>query len=289
MASCFPPVLLLSFSYEPVTASGFLALELFGTIPIRIVDILEIGIVSYILYKLYLLMRGTIAVQIFFGVMALYLVQVMVTAADMTMLRALFGSISEVFVLAVIILFQPEIRRLLLLIGQNPLVRRFVNEPAQDELVDEVVAAVSEMSRNRIGALMAFERSTGLRNYIETGAPLNAQLTRDLLITIFFDQNPLHDGAVILRNGKIEAARCILPVSTSMRLSPHLGLRHRAAVGLTEQTDAFVIIVSEERGTISISKNGELVSDLSANELRVQLSEALTNQSPAQGELTPAD
>ena len=139
---------------------------LFDTIPVRIVDVLEIGIVAYILYKLYQLMRGTIAVQIFFGVMALYLMQVIVTAAEMTMLRRLFQWVSEVFVIAVITLFQPEIRRLLLLLGQNPLVRRLVNSPAREELIAEVVAAVEEMSRKHIGALIAFERSTGLRSYM---------------------------------------------------------------------------------------------------------------------------
>lgn len=260
-------------------------------IPIRLVDLLEIAIVAYILYKLYQLMRGTIAVQIFLGVMALYLVQVIVTAMGMTMLPALFRSIGEVAVLAVIILFQPEIRRLLLLLGQNPLVRRFVSSSAQDEMIEEVTAAVGEMSRERIGALLAFERSSGLRNYIETGTPLQARVSRDLLITLFYGQNPLHDGAVILQNRRIEAARCILPVSTSMKLSPHLGLRHRAAVGLTEQTDAFVVIVSEETGTISVAQDGELISNLSTSELRAHLIEAFTNQSTPspQSELKPAE
>ena len=266
-------------------------MELIDTpIPIRLVDLLEIAIVAYILYKLYQLMRGTIAVQIVLGVMALYLVQVIVTALGMTMLPALFQSISEVAVLAVIILFQPEIRRLLLLIGQNPLVRRFVSSSKHDEMIEEVVGAVTEMSRERIGALIAFERSTGLRNYIETGTPLQAAVSRDLIITLFYGQNPLHDGAVIISNRRLEAARCILPVSTSMKLSPHLGLRHRAAVGLAEQTDAFVVIVSEETGTISVARNGELRSRLSGSDLRAQLTEAFTSQAaPPRGELAPAD
>lgn len=253
-------------------------------IPIRVVDLIEIGLVAYVLYKLYLLMRGTIAVQISLGLMALYLLQVLVTAADMTMLRSLFESISQVFVLAVIILFQPEIRRVLLLLGQNPLVRRLVNAPAQEALVNEVVLAVGEMSDSRIGALVVFERSTGLRNYSETGAMLHAEMSRDLLITIFHGQNPLHDGAVIIRNGRIEAARCILPVSTSMKLSPNLGLRHRAAVGLAEQTDAFVIVVSEETGHISIATNGELISNLAVNELRMFLADALRPKDAAEAE-----
>ncbi len=254
-------------------------------IPIRVVDLIEIGLVAYVLYKLYQLMRGTIAVQIFGGIIALYIVQLLVTAADMTILKALFGSISEVFALAVIILFQPEIRRLLLLLGLNPLVRRFMRSSAQQERIEEIVLAVNDMSSRKIGALIAFERSTGLRSYIETGAPLQAQISRDLLITIFYSQNPLHDGAVIIRDGRIEAARCILPVSTNMKLSTKLGLRHRAAVGLTELTDAFVIVVSEETGKVSIASNGELKTDVSLSLLDEYILEALapslaTDESP---------
>lgn len=259
-------------------------------IPIRVVDLLEIAIVAFVLYKLYQFMRGTIAVQIFLGLMALYAVQVAVTAVDMTMLPALFSKISEVFVLAIIILFQPEIRRVLLLLGRNPLVRRFVSSSAQDDALSEATAAVAEMSKDRIGALIAFERSSGLRNYVETGTRIQASVTRDLLITIFYGQNPLHDGAVIISNRRIEAARCILPVSTSMKLSPHLGLRHRAAVGLTEQTDAFVVVVSEETGNISVSVDGELISNLSINELRGHLRDAFTTRSAAEvSELASVD
>jgi len=244
-------------------------------IPIRVVDLLEIGLVAYILYKLYQLMRGTIAVQIFAGILALYIIQLMVTAADMTILRALFGSISEVFVLAVIILFQPEIRRLLLLLGQNPLVRRFMRSPAQQERIGEIVSAIEDLSKRRIGALIVFERSTGLRSYIETGAQLHAQVSRDLLVTIFYSQNPLHDGAVIMRDARIEAARCILPISTNMKLATNLGLRHRAAVGITEVSDAFVIVVSEETGQISTASNGELKANISIALLDNYIVEAL--------------
>jgi len=244
-------------------------------IPIRLVDLLEIVIVAYMLYKLYLWMRGTIAVQIFVGILALYLIQIFVTAADMTIFRAIFSSLSEVFVLAVIILFQPEIRRLLLLLGQNPLIRRFMQSPAQMERISEIVSAAEDMSTNRIGALIVFERSTGLRSYIETGTQLNATVTRDLLISIFFAQNPLHDGAVIIRDARIDAARCILPVSSNMKLGSHLGLRHRAAVGITELSDAFVIVVSEETGKISVASNGELKQGISTEQLRNYVTDAL--------------
>lgn len=251
-------------------------MTIFQIIELRLVDVIEIGVVTYLLYRLYQWMRGTIAVQISLGLGALYLIQVLVSALNMTILSRLFEYIGGVFVLALIIIFQPEIRRLLLMIGQNPLVRRFVDSTGQEQVVDATVSAVEIMSEQRIGALIAFQRSTGLRSYIETGAELNAEPSRDLLISIFQGKNPLHDGAVIIRNRRIEAARCILPVSTSMKLSPQLGLRHRAAVGLTEQTDAFVVVVSEETGNISISRDGALISNLTPEELRTYLTNALT-------------
>lgn len=258
-------------------------------IPIRLIDIVEILIFAYILYKLYVLMRGTIAVQIFIGVLALFLVQFIVTLLDMRMLGSLFGLLSDVFVLAVIILFQPEIRRLLLALGQNPLVRRFVKLPESEQVVTEVVEAVAHLSRQRIGGLIAVERATGLRSYSETGTALQAKVTRDLLVTIFYSANPLHDGAVIIRDRRIEAARCILPVSSSMKLSPHLGLRHRAAVGLSELTDAFVVVVSEETGRISFASDGNLETDVSIDELQGYLGRILLQQASESSELAVAE
>jgi diadenylate cyclase len=242
-------------------------------------DVIDIGLVAYLLYRLYRLMRGTIAVQIALGLGALFLVQFLVQFADLTVLSAFFSNFNQVFVLAVIIIFQPEIRRLLLELGRNPLVRRFVSTTDESAIVDETVTAVEHMAEHDIGALIAFQRNTGLRSYIETGKQLQAEVSHDLLVTIFHGQNPLHDGAVIINDRRIEAARCILPVSTSMKLSPQLGLRHRAAVGLTEQTDAFVVVVSEETGNISVSRDGALISNITTNELRTYLTSALTNQS----------
>lgn len=247
-------------------------------IPLRIVDFVEIAAVSYILYKLYRFMRGTIALQILIGLVALYVVQVIVTAVDMTMLPALFSSIGEVAVLAVIILFQPEIRRVLLLVGRNPLIRRFVRSPVREQAMEEVLEAVDAMSKDRVGALIAFERSSGLRNYTETGVPVKGNVSCGLLIAIFHGQNPLHDGAVIISGDRLEAARCILPISSNIKPGGALGLRHRAAMGLSEQTDAFVVVVSEETGAISVSVDGELRQNLSADALRASLAEAFTHR-----------
>jgi diadenylate cyclase len=255
-------------------------LTIFEILRFGIGDMVEIALVAYVLYQLYRLMRGTIAVQIAFGLGALFVLQIVVWVFDMTVLVTIFNYFNQVFVLAVIVIFQPEIRRLLLtvssIMSKSPLVRRFVSQNNQNEIVTETVEAVEEMSGSRIGALIAFQRATGLRSYIETGEPLQAKLSSDLLLTIFYGQNPLHDGAVIVNDRRVEAARCILPVSTSMKLSPQLGLRHRAAVGLTEQTDAFVVVVSEETGNISVSRDGALITNITPDELRTYLTSALS-------------
>ena len=251
-------------------------MNFFGIIPIRLFDLLEIAVVAYALYKLYMWMRGTLAVSILVGLMALYLVQFLVDATGMKILQAMFGSLSEIYVLAVIIIFQQEIRRVLLLLGQNPLLRRFITSPAHDEMITEAVSAIETMSNTHTGALIVFMRSTGLRSFMETGESLQARVSRDLVVSLFWSQNPLHDGAVIIANGRVEAARCILPVSSSQKLSTQLGLRHRAAVGLTEQTDAFVVVVSEETGNISVVEHGVLQAGLGINELQTCLTDALS-------------
>jgi diadenylate cyclase len=260
-----------------------------GFVPFGWQDAIDVAIVAFLVYQLYRLIRGTIAVQVSFILLGIYIVDVLVRAAGLTTLRALFGAISEVFVLAVIILFQPEIRRLLFMLGRNPLVRRFVATPAREKAVNELVAAVTEMSENRIGSLTALARSSGLRNYAESGTPINADVERDLLTSIFFPNSPLHDGAVIIEDQKITAARCILPVSEARRLDPHLGLRHRAAVGLTERTDAFVVVTSEETGRISVAENGVIHTGLSPQELRSRLNEALVQSNPEEPPPTPVE
>jgi len=272
-----PTELCALFSHLPEAYVKILEIIGFGP-----VDAIEVVVVAYILYQLYRLMRGTIAVQIALGLGALFLVQEIVDLAGMTVLPKVFDYLNQVFVLAVIIIFQPEIRRLLLLLGKNPIIRRFVSTTDQTETIDETVSAMEEMSDRQIGALIAFQRSTGLRSYVETGERLRAEVSHDLLLSIFYGKNPLHDGAVIINDQRVEAARCILPVSTSMKLSPQLGLRHRAAVGLTEQTDAFVVVVSEETGDISVSRDGALISNITPEELRTYLVSALTGKSASQ-------
>lgn len=240
---------------------------------IRVQDILEIGLVTLMLYKLYSVMRGTIAVQIMLGIGALLVVLVVVNAADMTILSFFLGSITDVFVLALIILFQPELRRLLLLLGQNPIVRRMLTarESTEDRIVRAVTEAVLSLSEHRTGALIVFERENGLRSYAETGTLLQATLDRDLIQTIFYGKNPLHDGAVIIQGNLLMAARCILPVTGRTDIDPNLGLRHRAALGLSEVSDALVVVVSEETGAISLAYEGRLYRPIKRDELYSKL------------------
>ncbi len=245
-----------------------------GFVPLDWFDVLDIAVVAFLVYRAYRFVQGTIALQIAFALLGIYLLDVVVRAAGLVALGALFGAVSEVFVLAVIVLFAPEIRRFLFLMGRNPLVRRFVASTPRARINAEVVAALAEMSENRVGTLIAFARSTGLRNYIESGTRIHADVERDLITSIFYPNSPLHDGGVIIQGQKIEAARCIFPVSEASGLAPHLGLRHRAAIGLTERTDAFVVVTSEETGRLSVVENGRLDYGLSVGEVEARLNAA---------------
>jgi diadenylate cyclase len=172
---------------------------------------------------------------------------------------------------AAIVIFQSDIRRALAHFGQAPFFRYFNRLEAADEVVEEVVVAATMLAQQKVGAIVAIEREIGLRNYIESGIPLDAALTYDLLVTIFRPGSPLHDGAVILQEGRIAAAACFLPLTVNPRLSRELGTRHRAAIGLTEESDAAAVVVSEETGTISIALNGEIERGLTPDDLRTRL------------------
>ncbi|MEM0963196.1 MAG: diadenylate cyclase CdaA [Bacteroidota bacterium] len=254
-----------------------------GFVPVEEKDLLDIAIMAVLVYQGYRLIRGTIAVQVAVALLGIYAVNEIVRFIGLTTLSTVFGAVGDVFVLALLILFAPEIRQALFLLGRNPLVRRLVTQPPRQKITDEVMAAIQEMSRDRVGSLIAFARSTGLRNYIESGTQISADVERDLLTAIFFPNSPLHDGAVIVQGQKVEAARCILPVSDARHLDAHLGLRHRAAVGLTERTDAFVIVTSEETGRISVAENGRLDVGLSLAEVEKRLLDAF---SPDRGTAT---
>ena len=256
-------------------------MTLFGIIPVRPVDLLEIVVVGYLLYRLYKSMRGTPAVSIFVGLLAVLLVQELAGYSGMKILQALSESLSDIYLLAAIIIFQPELRRVLLLVSRAPLLRKFIARGSRPELVTEVVEAVRKLSETKTGALIAIKRLNDLRTYADRGERIDALTGRDLILALFYSRNPLHDGALILSSNRIEAARCILPVTRNLDLSPELGLRHRGAVGLTEKTDAYVIVVSEETGQVSVAEYGE-IKPIQARELYQQLADALDKDMDAE-------
>ncbi len=254
-------------------------------IEIKFLDILDILLVALLLYELYNLLKGTVAINIFFGIVAFYLLWKLVTALDMEMLSEIFGAFISVGFIALIVVFQPEIRKFLLMLGTPGFIKKkrhrllfwkFDVGSAIQLDVDEIIDACRHMSETKTGALIVIANRSGLEQHVETGERIDARISDALLESIFFKNSPLHDGAVIIRNNKIVAARCILPVSSRPDIPGHFGLRHRSAVGLTEQSDAIAIIVSEETGNISYSVGGDLTEKVSSISLKNMILEELS-------------
>lgn len=251
-----------------------------GFLTIRFLDIIDILLVGLLIYFLYKLVRGTIAFNIFLGFLSIYLFWLMVEALNMQLLTAILGQFISVGVIALLIVFQQEIRRFLLLIGKNsflfnkdfnwkrllPWNWKFQKPQGLD--YGPLVEACKNMARARTGALIVIAKTSELRFYASTGTPIDSEITTKLIESIFNKRSPLHDGAMIIVKNRIKAASCILPVSDSDTINPNLGTRHRAAVGVSEQTDALAIVVSEERGTISVARNGQLSQKLNAKGLQ---------------------
>ena len=246
-------------------------------ITIRFLDVLDILLVAFLLYQLYMLIKGTVAFNIFIGLFLVYLFWLLVRALNMELLDAFMGQFIGVGVLALIVVFQPEIRRFLLLIGSNPQVNKLLGldklfstgkfKSASGQQLKMIVRACEDLARSKTGALIVIAQNSELREYIRTGEKINARISDALLETIFFKNTPLHDGAVIINGNKITAARCIMPLTNKEDLNPLLGLRHRAAIGITENTDALAIVVSEEKGEISVAQSGKLSQNISVIEL----------------------
>jgi diadenylate cyclase len=234
---------------------------------IRMWDVLDILIVSFILYRVFLLIKGTRAVQMVFGLGVLLLALIFSRWAGLYTLNWLVQSFMSQVVLVILVLFQPELRRALAHMGQNTLFSS-LSPIESSKFLDEIVKAAVSLANRRIGALVVLERETDLRNIIDMGTPLEARVSKELLLSIFHPTSPLHDGAVVVQEGRIAAAGCFLPLSMSQSVAKELGTRHRAALGLTEETDAVVIVVSEETGTISMVQAGKLDRDLDAVTLR---------------------
>ncbi len=254
--------------------------ELF--IKIRILDIIDILLVAFLMYQVYLLIRGTVAMNIFIGILSVYLIWLIVKALNMELLGSILGQVIGVGVIALIIVFQQEIRRFLIFIGNQYFTNQkfslenlfFMDVPTRAGIkIKSVIKACITMAESKTGALIVLARKSNMKIYAETGDILNAQTSSRLLISIFNKESPLHDGAVILKGEKVYAARCILPVTENPNLPPSLGLRHRAALGMSEQTDSMVIVISEQTGKISIANNGHLELDLDPKELMQRLEE----------------
>ncbi len=250
--------------------------ELFkiGFLTINFSDLLDVLIVSFIVYKLYTLLRGTIAAQIFIGLLIIFVFSFIAEATNLRAVSWLLQLITGVWVIAFVILFQPEIRRLLVLLARNPIFKIFIKSEVPDSA--EIVAeSAFDLSQQQHGALIVLVRDTGIRGFIETGELLNSRLSKGLLTSIFFPKSPLHDGAVIVEGNLIEAARCTLPLSQTTTVDGEtLGMRHRAGLGISEQADVISVIVSEETGSISVAENGILTTGLSKDSLKKKLEKA---------------
>jgi diadenylate cyclase len=234
-------------------------------------DAFDVLIVAFVIYQVLLLIRGTRAMQMAIGVGFLVSVYYLATLGGILQTIQIIISHSFPFLMfAIIALFAVEIRRGLAHIGKNPLLRRFSSHSII-ETYDEIVLAATSLSSQRIGGLIVLERDIGLKNYIESGVALDAQLSFDLLVTIFSPDAPLHDGAVIIQKDRIAAAACFLPLTVNPRLSKELGTRHRAAIGVTEESDAVVVVVSEESGIISLVVGGIIERELDGESLRDRL------------------
>jgi uncharacterized protein (TIGR00159 family) len=237
-------------------------------------DVVDILVVAFIIYRIVLLIRGTRTAQILLGFAVLGCAYFLSRWADLLTLNWILDHFLTYLILVILILFQDDIRKGLAQVGTQPLWwggRRYL-EP---KVIEEVVASASALSERRLGALIVLERETGLRDVVERGVAMDASVERELIHSIFLSGSPIHDGAVIISSGRIVAAGCVLPLSTSRRLRKTLGTRHRAALGLSERTDAVVILVSEERGMMSVAWHGKLYEDLSPLDLRGFLHEVI--------------
>ena len=251
-----------------------------GFLTIDWIDILDIILVAFLLYQVYKLIQGSIANKVFFGYILIYVVYLVAKALGMELLSAILGQFMNVGVLALLIIFQQEIRRFLMMLGrstsirENTFLKKFYTPKASVESVttiQSIIEATKAMATTHTGALIVIEKEDDLKKYIESGDVIDAEVSKRLILNIFHKNTPLHDGAIIIKDGRLAAARCMLPVSESGTISPALGFRHRAAFGMSEQTDAAIIVVSEEKGEISFVNHGGIFRNMSVNDLESKL------------------
>ncbi|MFA6949857.1 MAG: diadenylate cyclase CdaA [Lentimicrobiaceae bacterium] len=255
-----------------------LALPFF--IGLRLLDVIDIFLVALLLYELYNLVKGTAAINILLGIIAIFLAWRLVKILEMELLSEILGAFISVGFIALIVVFQPEIRKFLLLVGTPNFIKkknnrflfwkiRYTND--ENLSIDPIVQACHKMSNSKTGALIVIGKINELAEFIESGETIDARISEQLIENIFFKNAPLHDGAVIIMNNKIKAASCILPVSKNADFPANFGLRHRAAVGITEKSDAIALVVSEQTGHISWCKEGHINTDLQPSQLKTLL------------------
>jgi uncharacterized protein (TIGR00159 family) len=260
-----------------------------GFLEVSWIDLIDISLVAILLYQVYKLIKGSLAMNIFLGILALYLIYLIVKAAQMELLATILGQFMGVGVLAMIILFQPEIRKFLLMIGRTTEINRddffktitnWRTEHQEDFDVPQLIEALKTLKATHTGALIVFSRDIELKFYAETGDALNAEVNKRLILSIFNKHSPLHDGAVIIYKGRITAARCVLPVSENDHLPPHFGLRHRSAIGMSEITDTLVLAISEETGRLILARNGKYLRALKLKQVEQRILEYLHKEEP---------
>ena len=244
---------------------------------IGVLDIIDIVVVAYFLYRVYLMLKNTRAATLVKGLLVLVGFMIICRAVNLHVISWLLEKSMTVIMVALPVVFQPELRRALEQIGRGKLFRKGseLDEQELDAMLDSVAHATKIMSASKVGALMVFERATGLVERIETGVPIDGVVSSGLIQNIFVKDTPLHDGAVIIRGNRVVAACCLLPLTENRNLSQELGTRHRAAIGMSEQSDAMVLVVSEETGAISIARNGELMRYLTVDDVKEILRNAI--------------
>lgn len=242
------------------------------------IDFIDVFLVALLLYYAYRLIKGTVAINIFIGIIIIYGAWRLTDFLNMELLTGIFGGFMKVGIIALIVVFQPEIRKFLLMVGSTNFGRRrkflqqinFLKTETNDETdVDAVISACNKMSMSKTGALIVFERNNNLDFLSQSGDEMNIKVTQPIIESIFFKNSPLHDGAIVISNNIVKATRVILPVNNEKNIPQRFGLRHRAAIGVTEKTDALALVVSEETGHISYFKDGEFVVFEDINELNI--------------------
>ncbi len=241
-------------------------------------DVIDILIVAFLIYRIFLYLSETRAIQILVGLFLVLIMSVIAKFLHLYTLSFIFNNLLTIGIFALIVIFQPEIRRILARMGEKQF-GIFSSEEEAEKVIEEIVRATASMSEDRIGALIVIERDVNLDNYVESGTVINGEISKELLITIFWPGTPLHDGATIVKQNRVYKAGAFLPLSLNPNLPQTVGTRHRAAIGITEETDAVAVVVSEETGAVSVSYTGKMIKNLDPQKLKKVLKGLLVKKS----------